>query len=612
LLPLSPGPRAAELPTTLLGPRVRRVFHTLLLALLVWALAVQAARVLVDGVVLLVAAAAVAIAAAALYRRFRAVQLWLAFAAVAPIVFLALFLLASPTARLFGGEPVLALEQGVESPAPVVMIVLDELPLASIVDADGAVDRALFPNLADLADDAHWFRNTTTVAGFTWFALPAIVTGNMPADGTSPFAADHPQNLFTLLAGGYDLNVVESLSRLCPENLCETTAGPGDGLGGLLDDVEDVLRARLSASGPDGATLEGFVEPVADDADDGLRDMAVPGSQRVDSLIDGIVDDSLALHFLHLLLPHQPFRHLPSGRTYEGSPHVGWTHDQWREHPWPATLGRQRHLLQAHYTDGLVGQVLDALRERGVYDDALVVLTADHGIAFRPGGPIRLTQRQPLEVEDASQLLWVPLFVKLPGQTEPEVSDANVLTVDVLPTIADVLDIDLPEPVDGRSVFGPERSGSAKPFRYSHEMSGSFELDEEVTVDGAVGFDGMLDVSVGRFAPGPGGVGRLWRVGPAPELLGTSAEDLPEVETLNLDPTIEVAADDTTVPALLVNAVSAEEGDRLAVAVNGVIASTTVAFQEENWVLMATLLDERRFEVGTNEITVHRIPDPQN
>ena len=47
-----------------------------------------------------------------------------------------------------------------------------------------------------------------------------------------------------------------------------------------------------------------------------------------------------------------------------------------------ANLERQRHLLQASYTDRLVGQILQRLEEVGVYDDAAIVVTADHGIAF--------------------------------------------------------------------------------------------------------------------------------------------------------------------------------------------------------------------------------------
>ena len=605
---------AASAPAGLLGARVRRAVHSVVIAGLVWVLAVQALRPLLDGVLLLLVAGVAGVLAAVAHARWEPVRTWLAFVALAPIAFVAMFLLGSPTAHLYGGEPVLALEAGVGNPVPVVVVVLDELPLASLVDEHGEIDRDLHPNLAALADQSHWFRNATAVSNFTWHAMPSIVTGDLPRDGEAPFAADHPQNLFTLLGGTYELDVVESLSRLCPESLCDAPeSGPGDGLGGLLRDAREVLAARLSPTGPQGAQLDAFVEPVVDEPDEEVRRFEVPTSRRIDAFLGGIEDDSLALHFLHVLLPHQPFRYLPSGRTYEGAAHVGWSDDRWDEDPWPATLGRQRHLLQLAYTDQVVGQIVDRLRATGVYDDALVVLTADHGISFRPGGPIRLTEEQPLDDDVAAQLLWVPFLVKLPGQQEGSVSDADVRTIDALPTIADVLDIELPEPVDGQSVFATERVGESKPFRYSTETDGGFRLGDRITVDTAAGLEALEDAAVSSFAPGRGGVERLWRIGPAPQLLGTAAASLPEVATIGFDPTVEHDPEDGTVPAMIVAPVDAEVGEPLAVAVDGTVVATATAFREDPWVVVAAMLDEGSFEAGTNEITIHRVPaEPQN
>ena len=50
--------------------------------------------------------------------------------------------------------------------------------------------------------------------------------------------------------------------------------------------------------------------------------------------------------------------------------------------PWIQDLERQRHLLQAGYTDALVGQILDRVEEVGLYDESAIVVTADHGVAF--------------------------------------------------------------------------------------------------------------------------------------------------------------------------------------------------------------------------------------
>jgi hypothetical protein len=69
--------------------------------------------------------------------------------------------------------------------------------------------------------------------------------------------------------------------------------------------------------------------------------------------------DQPALHFLHILLPHQPWKYLPSGVQYS-YPKISFGYDRkvgWTTQPAPVQLGQQRHLLQLAYTDRLVGEV---------------------------------------------------------------------------------------------------------------------------------------------------------------------------------------------------------------------------------------------------------------
>ena len=89
-----------------------------------------------------------------------------------------------------------------------VVVLFDELPVTSLMDARGRVDATLFPHFADLARTATWYRNTTAVSGATEQAVPAVLTGRYPREGLLPRFADHPRNLFTLLAGSHDLQVV--------------------------------------------------------------------------------------------------------------------------------------------------------------------------------------------------------------------------------------------------------------------------------------------------------------------------------------------------------------------------------------------------------------------
>jgi hypothetical protein len=621
----------AEVAVGLAHRRARQVVHLLFLGGLVAAFVVQAARPLADGLVLYALGLVSGAVAVVAYRRVAAVRTWLAFAAFAPVVFVGMFLLTSPTSRLL--DDVASAGSGdVGNPVPVVMLVFDELPLASVVDENGTIDAELFPNLAGLAAESTWFRNATTVSSSTWHAAPALVTGRLPEPDAGPGAADHPDSLFTLIADDYDLNVVESVTRVCPTDVCDDVAigGVPGGLRELLRDANRVMRGRLSPSGDTSDAVAAMVEEGtspepsrpsgAEPSDDGFADFELDQPARFRAFTDGIVDDRPALHYLHVLLPHVPFRYLPSGARYPGpDPDLGRSGDQWTTEPWPVDLGRQRHLLQVGYVDALLGEVLDALRERGVYDDALIVVTSDHGISFRPGQPIRGLEGQALADDVLADLAWVPLLVKRPGTTTGSVDDANVLNIDVLPTIADVLDVDIPWGVDGQSALSDPRADGHKPFYPSDVNDFGVALGDELALEDRAQLADVLANGVDGFLGWIGGPLRWFRAGPRPDLVGTEVDAGGAVDAssvaaslVDVDPVVDRSTG--MVPALLRGAVGAEEGvepgDVLAVAVNGVVGGTSPAMASGQEVTFAVVVSDELFRDGANEITVHRI-DPR-
>jgi hypothetical protein len=111
----------------------------------------------------------------------------------------------------------------------------------------------------------------------------------------------------------------------------------------------------------------------------------------------------------------------------------------------------QRYLLQLGFTDRLIGRLIRRLKSEGIYDETLIVLTADHGIAFQVG----VETRRSTNASNVEELTPVPLLVKRPGQRRAQVSDAYARTLDVTPTIADVMGWRLGYRADGRSAFAP-------------------------------------------------------------------------------------------------------------------------------------------------------------
>src|SRR5262249_44515087 len=89
---------------------------------------------------------------------------------------------------------------------------------------------------------------------------------------------------------------------------------------------------------------------------------------------------------------------------------------------------------QVAANDESFGLLLDGLRERGLYDPALVLFTADHGEEFLDHGS--WMHGQTLYEEQ----LAIPFLLKLPDFSRAgTVSAADVEHVDVLPTILGLL-----------------------------------------------------------------------------------------------------------------------------------------------------------------------------
>ncbi len=97
----------------------------------------------------------------------------------------------------------------------------------------------------------------------------------------------------------------------------------------------------------------------------------------------------------------------------------------------------------ARILDNSIGAVLDALNENGLAENTLVICTTDHGLAF-PGMKCNLTDHG----------IGVMLIMRGPGGfTGGQVCDAMVSHIDVFPTICDLLEIAVPEGVQGSSVM---------------------------------------------------------------------------------------------------------------------------------------------------------------
>jgi hypothetical protein len=293
-----------------------------------------------------------------------------------------------------------------------VLLILDELPGDSLLDRSGRIDPVRYPNFAALAGDAAWFRNASASYDSTTKAVPLILDGLRPRPKTSPDRRDHPRSVFDMFRReGYRVVASEEASVLC----CRGRHKRRPAI------VPNLMHGR---------------------------------PERFNRWLRSVRAGRPTFWMKHLLLPHGPYLYLPSGARSRPQPRdllpgmntVPGFHDEFL-----TRHNEQRYLLQLGYTDRLLGRLLRRLKRQGIYDDTLIVVTADHGYAWEAG----VDTRRSVNSSNVEELTPVPLLVKQPGQRRAIVSDAYARTLDVPATIADVLGYRLGYRDDGDSAFGP-------------------------------------------------------------------------------------------------------------------------------------------------------------
>lgn len=575
-----------------------------------------AASVLAAGAVLLGGGAVV------LFYRYRGARSFVRFAAASSLLLPILFLLSSPTSRLvIRQSAAISGSSLIGNPVPVVMLVLDELPIASLMDAGGGIDAAMFPNFARLAAGSTWFRNATTVHDFTEIAVPAIMTGSYGDKRKLPIATHYPKNIFTLLGGAYEVHASEAFTQLCPLSICTASTKPAPAFwsrwSAMLSDLRIIyehvvappsFEDRLPSIDQTWSNFGGGPgRPASDDgagkAKATLVEDPMGDFRRFNASIERTARP--AFWFAHIELPHAPWRYLPSGQEYpQRSPIPGRIAKTWGTDDWLLTQAYQRHLLQTAAVDRQIGELIDRLKRTGIYDRALILVTADHGISFGAGENLRV-----IAEKTVGEVAAVPMFVKLPQQRKGVVDDRPVETIDLVPTIADVLDVEGMYPTDGVSVFS---TAPARIQRVTRSMRG-----HRVTwgVDGKEKY-AVVERKLELFGRA-GGVERLYAIAPGSYegLLGrevAAAGDGPVSGGAAIDSAAAYERFDPSaglVRCLVTGTLSgfAQTPRILAIRVLGRVVAVTRTFVRSGAVRFHAMIAPEAFRRGSNTIGVYLV-----
>lgn len=349
------------------------------------------------------------------------------------------------------------------------------------------------PNVIALGGDSLFFPNTYCAAPLCMPSRASFFTGRHPnetgclinpwdeADRAHGVVAEGVPNLYDLMARDWD-GWHSGKQHLSYDPPLEHRAGTVIHWATLEDTYAPALAARGHPA-PGGPAFRADLPELISGRRTQLGSGSTPATGRYDPGFDSFFDGHILKTTLDaidqrdvakplflsamFLAPHPPFQipdpwysavdaiQMPAniGRWSEGqSPlqlynltgFIGARYDRedWQE-VWRVYAGLVRLL------DHCVGEIVARLKSEGLYDDAVILFTTDHGEML---GAHRLFQKMCMYEE----AIRTPVMLKLPKDRQRTgVERTPVSHIDVLPTLCAALGIDAPADLPGRNLLEP-------------------------------------------------------------------------------------------------------------------------------------------------------------
>ena len=211
--------------------------------------------------------------------------------------------------------------------------------------------------------------------------------------------------------------------------------------------LADLLRAegyRTAAFTENGFVAAGYrfangFESYAEERSSSLLDPAGQIEAVLDKGLDWITrnKDQPFFVFLHTYQVHGPYE----------PPEPYRTKFKQGDDSSPAARESDLYVAEIAYVDQVLGRFMDDLDALGVDDETIVIVTSDHGEEFGDHGG----RSHGAHLHD--EVLRVPMLIRAPGLLPSGVRRQGTMAlVDIMPTVADLLGIALPDWGSGRSL----------------------------------------------------------------------------------------------------------------------------------------------------------------
>lgn len=149
------------------------------------------------------------------------------------------------------------------------------------------------------------------------------------------------------------------------------------------------------------------------------------------------------------------------------------------------------YLQTVHYTDEAFGALITYLKEAGLYENTMIIIYGDHQGMNMETPSVKSKMSEFLGKEyNYDEMLNVPLIIHIPGLGEAKTIDTVGGQVDILPTIANLMDVEIGQPF----VFGHDLLNAEEGFvaQISYIGKGSFITGDNQMLF-AIGKDGTVE-----------------------------------------------------------------------------------------------------------------------
>src|SRR5450755_705271 len=280
------------------------------------------------------------------------------------------------------------------------------------------------PNIDALAADGTSFDRAFTVVPVTLPSHSSMLTGTYPMlSGMHDFSANklspqQPTMASVLKQAGYATGAVIAAAVL------DGKFGLNQGFDFYYDHFD---FSRLSESN--------------------LDEMERPGNVVADQALDWLGKNSQKKFFLwmHLYDPHfpynppEPYRAEYAGRLYDG---------------------------EIAFADAQVGRLVRFLKEKGLYQNTVIVLTGDHGEGLGEHGE----KTHGFFIYNAT--MHVPLIIRLPAAAAGQTVEDLVSLVDLMPTVLGAVGVEVPAQVQGKSLLARVRGSDGQAIEHERTVYG--------------------------------------------------------------------------------------------------------------------------------------------